>query len=153
MGYPRITGLSSTGFTILELIVVLFITMILATTAIPSFAALKNPLDDGIATTLGIIKQTRSKAIATTSAYKIQASTNSHIYTQYLSKCTANNPTIDTKLTLDLPIGVALTSHTWSICFDSRGFAQNAQNLTLYDQGGKMRTIEIFLGGAARIQP
>lgn len=153
MRYQETIRLNSTGFTILELIVVLFITLILATTAIPSFAALKNPLDDGIATTLGVIKQTRAKAIATTSAYKIQASTNSHIYTQYLSKCNANTSTADSKLTLDLPIGVALTSNTWSICFDSRGFAQSAQNITLYNQNGKMRTIEVFLGGAARIQP
>lgn len=147
-------GSGSAGFTMMELIVVLFITIVVATTAIPTLAALKNPLDDGIATTLGIIKQTKAKAIATTSAYRIKASSNNHIYTEYLSKCSASgNATADTKLTLDLPIGVALTSYAWSICFDSRGFAQTSQNITLYDQNGKMRTIEVFLGGATRIQP
>lgn len=137
----------------MEVIVVLFIMMIIAGTAIPTFAALKNPLDDGITTTLGLIKQTRAKAIATTSAYKIKASTTGHIYTEYLTKCSSATATADPKLTLDLPTGVALTSITWSVCFDSRGFAQTAQNLTLYNSDGKLRTVEIFLGGAARIQP
>lgn len=137
----------------MEMLVVLLTISLLATTAIPSLAALKNPLDDGTNITMSILKQARAKAIATTSAYKISPTSNNHIKAEYLKNCSSNSATQDSKLALDMPQGVLLGATNWSICFDSRGFAQEAKNISLYDGSGKTKTLEIYLGGAVRIQP
>jgi len=137
---------------ILELLVVFAIVSILMGSAITNLAEIKDPLKDGISQALGFVKQVRAKALATTSAYTLKASGAERIVTTYGSNCTATQ-TADADLFLDLPNHVSMPDTSWSICFDSRGLASGAETFVLEDADGRNETIEVFLGGAVRIQP
>ena len=141
------------GFTLFELMIGLFLMSVLALSAVSNLAALKNPIASAAATTVGFIKQVRSKAAATTSAYFITVDGADRFVTAYAANCSAalSSRTSDPGLTLELPAGVSVINTDWSTCFTSRGLASSATELTIQDVGSRRRLIEVFLGGAVRV--
>jgi len=98
----------------------------------------------------GFVKQTRAKAMATTSAYRIKIQANK-LVTERAVRCTSASWTADPKLKLALPEGITLQSTPNNpLCFDSRGYAQTPLRYTLTDQKGHTRELEVLLGGAVR---
>ncbi|MFN8391685.1 MAG: type II secretion system protein [Bdellovibrionota bacterium] len=140
------------GTTLVEMLVVFAIVGILSSSAISNLAQIKNPLKDGISQALGFVKEVRAKALSTTSAYTVRPSTTGRLVTTTGKTCSDAAPAT-AGLSLDLPSGAALTDITWSICFNSRGLTEGASSFSIQNADGETETIEIFLGGAARIQP
>lgn len=141
------------GFTLFELLIVLAVFGVLIGMAALNLRPLNSPLQTGTSQIMGFFKQARAKAIATTSAYKVEPASATRLITKYASSCSALTMTTDTDLTLDLPAGVSLTATDWSVCFNSRGVADGNITVTLTDSKAKTRTVEVFLGGGVRIQP
>ncbi len=140
------------GFTIFELLVTLGLFIILSGIAVSNLKDLDDPLQDGAAQVLSFVKKVRAHAISTTQAYFVSASSTTQIVTQYGTNCNDVAPVDDPLLVLDLPSTVGMTDIVWSFCFNSRGLADSNIVIPLEDSDGYAKTIEVLLGGAARIQ-
>lgn len=137
------------GFTLLELLVVMMLGAIMTSIAINNLDALSNPAQGAAAQLTGFLKEVRAKAISQTVAYKVTASSNRRIVTRFASTCSATTTTNDPSLTLNLPNSAALTATDWEICFTSRGLATVNTTITLQDQYVTKR-VEVLLGGGVR---
>ena len=58
---------------------------------------------------------------------------------------------IDAALSANLPEGVAFQGDAWSLCFDSRGIASSQLTITLANDDGEDRRLEILRGGILRV--
>ncbi len=139
------------GFTLFELVAALGLTLILSAIAVSRIGELANPLLSGTAQLSSFLKQTRAKALSTTSAYTVYASSGTTLRARVGTSCTDASPTLDPYLTLVLPQGSQLLSTGWTICFNSRGFANSSLNISVQDDDGQTRMIEIVQGGSVRV--
>ncbi len=111
---------------------------------------LYDPLADATNRVEGFIKQTRAKAMATTSAYRIRISGN-QLVGERAKRCSDTSWTPDSRLVLELPRGVTITSNpSVPLCFSSRGYATTPMTYTLSDAKGRTRQLQVFIGGAVR---
>ena len=139
----------SGGFTLIELLVTVSLIAILCGVAAFEYKALNNPQNAAAMEVMTFIKQTRSKAIASTYAYTIKPASSTELVTTYGSTCSAEQ-TSDNVLKLSLPDGSHLTSTTWSICYEARGLSRNAVDIGVAQESGS-RTVQVVLGGAVRV--
>ena len=100
---------------------------------------------------VSFFKEARARALATTLAYTLEPSGNNKIIAKYSSLCSSTTKTTDSSFYLDLTSGTTLLSTSWSICFNSRGFANNAILISVKDSNGSTRSIETVKGGATRL--
>ncbi|WP_105316880.1 pilus assembly FimT family protein [Thermus tenuipuniceus] len=150
----------SPGATLVELLAVLGILGIVAAIGVLNLRPLSDPLQDAVAQAEGYLKQVRAKAMATTSAYRVELGP-SGFRAWYASSCRGANFTEDTALRLDLPQGVRLEAR-WAqsgqafapsdwVCFTSRGLLLASQGkeplLEFRDGRGRVKTLRIMLGG------
>ncbi|MCB0345328.1 MAG: hypothetical protein KDD66_09420 [Bdellovibrionales bacterium] len=142
---------SEKGYTIVELLVVVSMTMTIMGISVYNLRNLERPLKTGSAQLGGFFKQARSKAIATTSAYRVYAISNSQVATTYGVNCDNATTTFDSDLTYNLPTELEFTSTAWEVCFSARGIANDNITVTMEDKEGNTSTVEVFLGGAVRI--
>lgn len=140
------------GFTLFELIASLGLFAIMMSIAISNLKDLDDPLQDGAAQVLSFLKKARARAISSTQAYFVSASSSTQIITEAGLNCSDAAPVADPLLVLDLPSSVSMTDTAWSFCFSSRGLADSNISIPLIDTDGYSKTIEVLLGGAARIQ-
>lgn len=142
------------AFTLTEALVVLGITGIILTVGAINLRGLNNPLQDGASQLEGFFKQTRSKAMATTSAYQVRTESAGRLVAEYAANCNAATWTADPRLTLELPAGVKVSGTnspvTWPVCFTSRGLANKNLIVTLSDAKNRTRQLEVMLGGGVR---
>lgn len=142
------------GFTTIELLIVLGVLAVLFGIAFNDLRPLNNPLQNGASQVSGFLKQVRVRAMATTSAYRIEPATsnpNKVLITRYANTCTAAvTGTVDEQFRLELPDGVQLNQPDgWSICFNSRGFANAATTISVWKGApSNKRDIQVLLGGA-----
>ncbi len=139
------------GYSIVELIVVLAMTMSLMSISVYNLRNLERPLKTGSAQLGGFFKQARSKAIATTSAYRVYAISSTQVATTYGVNCDNATTTFDSELTYNLPSELEFTDTSWEVCFSARGIANNNITVIMQDKEGQTSTVEVFLGGAVRI--
>lgn len=144
------------GFTLIEIVVVLAIFAIVATFGALSLRGLQDPLHEAATNVAGLMKQTRAKAMATTSAYRVLvSSTNTrNLVTESAIRCSDTTGwTADGALTSELPEGISMTVSQGSLptCFDSRGLGNQDLILTFTDAKGRSMKVEVMLGGAVRI--
>lgn len=117
-----------------------------------------DPLHDAATNLSGLLKQSRVKAMATTSAYRVVASPSGslHLVAESALSCGAGSTAWrpDDGLTLDLPTGIALSVSEGSAptCFDPRGAASEDVVYRLVDTKGRALEVEVMLGGAVRIR-
>lgn len=142
--------LSEKGYSVLELIAVLAIAGIVSAISFSNLRELSNPLDTGTAQVMSFLRHVRTRAVATTSAYKVTPLGNNQLRAQYAATCDSALFTNESKTTLELPTGVTFPSTLWSVCFSSRGLADGNTILTLIDSDGRSRSVEVYLGGAVR---
>lgn len=148
-----IIAVKQNGFSLTEMVITLGFFAVLTASALPNLASLKNPLQSGAETSVGFIKQVRAKATSTTNAYFITVDGNDRLVTAYAENCdmAPEERTDDPTLSLDLPTGVTVVDTNWESCFTSRGLASAASELAIQDIGNRTRIIEVFLGGAVRV--
>lgn len=140
------------GFTIIELVVVLSMFSIILGMAIVNLSELVNPVENGAASIMAFMKEARARALSTTSAYTVYPTSTRRVITEYGDTCSDASPVADGSLVIDLPSNVFLSDTTWSVCFDSRGFPDANVTVPVVDIYEGTRTVEIFLGGAVRVQ-
>ncbi len=150
------------GFTLIELLITVSIMGIVLSIGALNLKPVNNDAQDAANRLSGLFKQTRAKAMATTSAYRIWADLGSqpvHLYAQRAKSCSApNNEWVtDKKLQTELPEGVSLgvdySNWDWRLpCFNSRGLSSNYITLNITDDRERVRTVELLLGGAVRVK-
>ena len=137
------------GFTLLELLVTISLAAVMTGFAVLNLKDLSNPALNAASDISGFLKLARSKALSTTSAYTISASSTDTLIATVGTTCSAAQ-TPDPSMTLFLA-DASLTDITWTICFSSRGFPDANVSIPVVDVYAGANTVEILLGGSIRI--
>jgi len=140
------------GFSIIEVVIVTALGTLMMGMVAANFRNVTSPLQDGTAQVAGFIKQVRAKAMASTSAYVINASSTKMLTTSYATSCDSASFVSDPKLFLELPKGAELSSSTWSVCFNARGLADASPEIFITGGHYQAKSITVYLGGAVRVQ-
>lgn len=138
------------GFSLLEILIALLLSAILAGMAMFNARALYHPSSGAAESFVAFLKAARSKAMATTSTYTVVPVTSSSIKTTVSTSCSSIEQEDDAELVLDLEGGATLGETNWSICFTSRGTSNSSATLSISDTHGT-KQIQIVLGGGTRI--
>ena len=136
------------GFSLLEILVALMISSVMASMALSGLKELNNPLQNGSAQLNAFLKQVRATAISQTVAYRVQAQGSGKVITKFGNAC-SSAATTDASLTLALPDRTVLTSTSFDFCFTSRGMATQNVTLGIRDESGT-KSVEVLLGGGVR---
>lgn len=166
--YPR--G-SSAGVTLIEVLVVLALTTMLAAFAAPALTSGTSPLRDTSRRLSGSFKLARARAMAETSAVRIRPRNRTQFLMERATRCSEpdenwTNITDRTRkdgrwvyedLGFDSPTrliradvdGSRLANpRDWHVCFNSRGIADKTVELTLRNTDtNKRRKMTVFRGG------
>lgn len=145
--------MSRRGFTIPELLVVLFMVSTIAGIAVYNFRTLVNPVQDAAAGMVSHFKVVRARALSSTSALTIRPVGLNQLVVESGVRCDDEDAEVEPQLQFTLPAGARLVDEEWQICFTSRGLASSAIDLDVRDEYGRTRTIEVLLGGSVRILP
>ena len=140
------------GFSLIEIMATMALMGIMLAMVAPNLKVLNDPLQNATEQSIGFFKKTKARAVATTSAYLVEANGQFQIKTSYANTCNALPADFqdDPDLVLDLPTGVQLADTAWSICFSSRGLADQNLIIPMSDVDLDTRSVEVFLGGAVR---
>ncbi|MEM9568222.1 MAG: GspH/FimT family pseudopilin [Cyanobacteria bacterium P01_E01_bin.34] len=155
---------SSRGFSTLEVIATLVIAGILAGVAGFAFFGQRNTLGNATEEVANALKYSRSVAIATTSACRVNTTSDTQLAIECSNTCTAaaatwapppSSPTLDLNdVTVSEVNGAALVAGGTVVCFDSRGAADTAASLQLsFADNGVTDTsdVDVLLGGAVDV--
>lgn len=142
---------SEAGISIVEILTTLTLTGVILGIGILNFRKVEDAGVTGAAELSSFIKQVRARAISSTSAYKLTATTTTYLTTQYAKSCTSATWSSDNRVTLKMPTGASVTSTSWSVCFNSRGFPDANTTIGVRNTAGDLKNVEIMLGGAVRI--
>jgi prepilin-type N-terminal cleavage/methylation domain-containing protein len=142
---------AESGFTIVELLVTFAIISVLSGIAVMNLNALSNSSENAAASLVGLLKQARARAIASTSAYFVVPISSTSIVTRSGTTCSDASPVDDPTLTLQLASGATLGSTSWSVCFTSRGLSDSNTEIVVNDIHSHSLTVEVFLGGGVQI--
>lgn len=144
------------GFTLLEAVVVVAILGIIVGVAAPAFGGLGNELENSSRETAAFFREARAQAMVSTSAYRVVVVSETELVGEYARHCADSEWTPEPRLALHLG------SRTWLeadalepgavlTCYDSRGVGDSSPTLTVRRAGGGSATVEVFLGGGARV--
>jgi prepilin-type N-terminal cleavage/methylation domain-containing protein len=161
----------NSGFTLVEVLVVVMLLGIMAAFAMPSVLSANKNWENASKQIAGNFKLARAKAVSKTSVYKVKAISVTEFEVKSASSCDTPDPTVgstwqpdftfDVKMPKDtqliLPTYVDGTSKTnlldWDICFDTKGAANKAIQITLQDTVTKNKqTVKVFTGGKVKIE-
>ena len=140
------------GFTLIELLITLGIFGVVMGIAAMNLRPLSGDLQAAGNEVVGTFKQTRARAMVTTSAYRIVPTSADTLNVQRATRCNSNNWTDDTRLRRTLREGVTLAQMNWQVCFSPRGLTDNAPTFDLEDKDGKILTVQVFLGGTVELR-
>jgi prepilin-type N-terminal cleavage/methylation domain-containing protein len=139
------------GFTISELTVVVAIMGLSLAIGSLYLEPMETPLQSGATQMEGFFRQSRLRAMATTSAYRVTPSDSSNLAVEYARTCSDTSWTAAGDMSLELPSDVTMSDTSWSVCFSSRGISLNNVIVTLsHSTYGSIR-VEVLLGGTTRI--
>ncbi len=134
----------------MELLVTLAIAGIMIGIGTVNLMELSNPARTAANEIAVYLKRARAKALSTTSAYTLSASSSDTLVATYGNTCSSATQTADTELTLTLD-RADLTDTSWSICFTSRGFPDANVEIPVTDVYEGSNTVEVLLGGSIRV--
>lgn len=138
------------GIKILDLLLALSLCSIMSGSAIMQLKDLNDSSDSTTDSIVSIIREARAKALTGTQAYTVDMSSATRLRTQSSPKCSSTTKTTDNTLAVQLPVGTSVSNSSWSVCFDSRGFASSSVQIAVTDSRGRSTSFEIVLGGAVR---
>lgn len=160
------------GMSLIEILVVIALTALLAALAAPAVTFGNNPLKDSSNRIAASFTWARVRAIASTSAVRIRPLSNTEFIMERAARCTdttwtsisdrveKNGQLVNEDLSLDTPVQLVAATETtdgtttnsttdWGICFDSQGTSRTNLVLTFEDMNtNQQRTMEVFSGGA-----
>ncbi|MCC6220930.1 MAG: hypothetical protein IT291_06795 [Deltaproteobacteria bacterium] len=143
---------NSRGSGVIEMLVTLGVTSIVLSIYVANLTSLRDPLQDGASSLVGFFKLARARAISTTSAVLIEPGAAGRITASTATNCNAATFDPIPNLFLDMPPGITTPDTTWSVCFSPRGLADDSPMVYLSDGEGRYKQLEVFLGGAVRLQ-
>lgn len=139
------------GFSVIEMIVTLGLMAVITGIAISNIKALENPLADASFQMSHYIRLVRARAISRTTSVIIQPSSPSEVIAFSSDSCNGEMAQIE-ELTLRFPEGATLSDTDWTVCINQRGLSDTNIIFELQNQEGKVRSIELALGGGVRIR-
>jgi prepilin-type N-terminal cleavage/methylation domain-containing protein len=142
------------GFSLVEALVVMALVGVVLGISANTFRGMTNDLENAVAETAGFFRQTRVKAMATTSAYRVVVNSSTELAAEWAATCSDLTWTNDAALTLRLRDHTkldGLTAGAIVTCFNSRGVASGNPKLTVHDRRGRKTEVEVFVGGGVRI--
>jgi prepilin-type N-terminal cleavage/methylation domain-containing protein len=139
------------GFTMSELVVVVAIMGLSLAIGSLYLEPMETPLQSGAIQMESFFRQSRLRAMATTSAYRVAPSDSSNLAVERAATCSATTWATEDDMELELPKGVAMSDTSWSVCFSSRGISMNNITVTLQHSKYGLRQVEVLLGGTTRV--
>lgn len=150
---------SRRGYTLLELLVVMSVVGILTGIAAINVTNLRQPADEAARSLSSTLGFSRARAIATTSAVRVQRAAGTRTYRVASAPSCAAASAAWTELTAQaytLPADVTTSgaAAAWSACFSSRGMVDGAAApaVTFTDRRARTRSLQVYAGGAVVIQ-
>ncbi|GGS10270.1 hypothetical protein GCM10008960_40510 [Deinococcus sedimenti] len=133
---------------------------ILGTIAAFNVGRLRQPADEAARALNSVLTASRARAIASTSAVRIQRPASSRVYTTSVAtSCAApasgwtTLPALTYTAPNDLTISTFATE--WTSCFTSRGILTGSSTLptvTFTDKNARSRTVTVYAGGATEVK-
>ena len=152
---PRRTnfGKRAAGVSLIELLVVLALMSITLGIGALYLRPAAAPLESGAELVEALFKQTRAKAMSTTTVHRVRPFDADSLVVEYASACSSPTWTVDPRMDLDLPDRVTLADTDWKACFTSRGVTTQNFVVTLQHPDIGSQRLELLLGGAVRWLP
>lgn len=142
---------SSRGFTLLEVLVVIALSAVLYAVGILAYSELYNPMGNSEALVIGVLRQSRAEAMSKTTAVLITPVSSTVATVSQGANCSSGDWEELPNSALRLPKGVRFDGVGWEVCFSSRGLSDDNIYISLLDEEGKRSTVEVMLGGGARV--
>lgn len=157
----RVEGVQRrSGFTTIELLIVIAILAIIGGIVALNLRPLSNHAQNGANAISAGLKQARARAMSTTSAYRLVYVSSTAIATSYANTCAsgtwtpepvfdvtvADSAWFEVKGAPPNPVGTVIA------CYNTRGFAETSTAMTVHDERGNTRTVEVFVGGGVVVE-
>ena len=171
MNSPRRKGFRSAGgFTLLELLMVLGVFGVIMSISALNLRGLEGNLTNASSELQGFLKQTRARAMATTSAYRVVFDSREGLSTQRANNCGAAESEWTTNERTNFKVRERILLQRYAgrgedgevvhwqngdtvVCFTSRGLAADSLLLVLRDRDKGTRTVlEVLRGGAVSVR-
>ncbi len=168
--FAQLPSRSATGFTLIESLVTILVLGILTAIAAPTLRFGVDPLRDTSDRLAGNLKMLRAKAISQTSAYRMRAipQGSSFTITHERARLCSDAPgdwrtdaafapedaAFDDPVTLATVTlnGTSASINSWSVCYSSRGMANQNVVFTLQDSQSRQKRVTVFPGGGVDVQ-
>lgn len=140
------------GYSLLELLVVLGLISILTGFATAKLTKQNGDLDNAASQTAGFIRQVRARAISTTKAYLVEKADSNHLVAKQSSSCADDLSvfTVDSYVSLEVHRSVQITSLD-QLCVTPRGLLDEPSTVSLaYKDASHAQSIEIGMAGSMR---
>ena len=140
----------SSGFTLIEVLVVLALVGILFGIAAPNLRGYMSAGRTGANELVTFTKTVRAKALAQTRAYTMRPQNRVRVIATYGDSCDGVQH-VDSSLSLKLPKGAEFPDTSWSVCYGSRGLSHSSSEIRVRDEKGD-RVVRVVLGGGVRAE-
>ena len=139
---------NSSGFTFIELLVVMVLAGILSSMGAIKFSEFNNPLKTDTASFKNFIGKVKLKAMSNTKAFKIVCDDVKTVKVYGGQNCDTKSWEIMGSDIFKLSDEVSFSQIDWSVCFNSRGFPSNSLDVSLIDNKEKQKDVSLLLGGS-----
>ena len=149
------------GFSLVELLVVLSIMAIGLSIAALNLRPLSAPLKSATNGVAGTFRQARTKAMSTTSAYRVSPSSTTRLIVETAKRCNsaASEWVAAPQFSFDLEENIVLSDTEWQLCFTSRGTVgtgsaagQSVQIIDPKDPDNRQLTVTTLIAGGIEIE-